>query len=63
MSGAYQTPADVLLSHAQVRAAGWTANDIGQLLRLGLVRGVKLKRGSLVLPADVVRLATTRLRA
>jgi hypothetical protein len=45
-------PIDVLDDYPEIKKK-WNCNDIGYLLRLGLIRGKKLRRGCLVYSEDV----------
>jgi len=46
-------PGEIISKHPHIRKK-WTANDIGQLLRLGFISGKKLRRGCLVDEDDVL---------
>ena len=50
----YKTPQEI---KSRNPGLAWTAQQIGWLLRMKLVKGKKLKRGSLVSEDDVIRLS------
>jgi len=46
-------PSEILVKYPYIKNK-WTVNDIGQLLRMGLVSGIKLSRGCEVDEHDVI---------
>lgn len=46
-------PGEIHLKHPKIKKR-WTTNDLGQLLRLGLVSGKKLSRGCMLDEDDVL---------
>lgn len=53
----YLPPSEIVAVHPEVRAVGWTAEDVGRLGRMGLARRYQHSRGSLLCVVDVVQLA------